>query len=133
MWLICDCIGRRCRCSTELVARLEAQDRAVLRRLGRFYHQAWCAQLLEEALRVHAAEQAVGSDFRFVCERHLKQAAGLESKPSFTAERDAAFKIGALLPKLSMGCLKPLGERQGCSAADGRREGFACCLSASFI
>ena len=52
---------------------------------------------------------------------------------SFMVEREAAAKIGTHRPKLSMGCLEPLGECWGCSAADGGREGFACCLSASFI
>ncbi len=47
--------------------------------------------------------------------------------------REAASKIAAHRPKLSMGCLEPLEECQGCSAADGRREGFACCSPASFI
>ena len=70
-------IGCRCCCSTWLVARLEARYRAVLRCSGHFNHPTWCAQLLEEALHIHAAKQALGSDFRFVCERHLKQAAGL--------------------------------------------------------
>ena len=45
----------------QLVARLGARDRAVLRCAGHFYHQTWCAQLREEALRIHAAEQALGS------------------------------------------------------------------------
>ena len=64
------------RCSTLLVARLEAWDRAFLGCAGRIYHQTCCAQLLEEALRIHAAEQALGSEIRFVCELHLVQAAG---------------------------------------------------------
>ena len=59
-----------------------------------------------------------------VCELHLMQAAGLGSKPSFTAEREAAFKIGALLPKLSVGCLEPPEERQGCRASDERQDAF---------
>ena len=54
-------IGRRCRCSTELVARLQTRNRVVLRCAGRFYHHTWCAHLFEEALHIHAAEQALGS------------------------------------------------------------------------
>ena len=54
-------IGRRCRCSTELVARLQTWNRVVLRCAGRFYHHTWCAHLSEEALHIHAAEQALGS------------------------------------------------------------------------
>ena len=49
------------RCSTLLVARLGARDRAFLGCAGRIYHQTCCAQLLEEALRIHAAEQALCS------------------------------------------------------------------------
>ena len=63
----------------------------------------------------------------------LAPAAEAEQAESIVSEREAAAKFNALRPGLSMGCLKPLGERQGCSAADGRREGFACCLSASSI
>ena len=45
---------------------------------------------------------------------------------SFMAEREAAFKIGALCLELSMGCLKPPEECQGCSASDEKHDAFDC-------
>jgi hypothetical protein len=41
-------------------------------------------------------------------------------------EREAAFKIGALRLELSMGCLKPPEECQGCSASDEKQDAFDC-------
>ena len=41
-------------------------------------------------------------------------------------ERGAAFKIGALRLELSVGCLKPPGECQGCSASGERQGAFDC-------
>ena len=64
---------------------------------------------------------------------HLCRRPDLEQARSFAGEREAAFKIGTLRPKLSMSCLELLEECQGCSASDERQEAFDCGLSASFI
>ena len=59
------------------------------------------------------------------------QAFGNINRPTAGAQQEKELQVGKHLPKLSVGCPKPLEACQGCSAADGRREGFACCLSAS--
>ena len=59
--------------------------------------------------------------------------AGLGHAEHFAFEQEAALQIGLLLPKLSLGCLKLLEARQGCSAAGGRQEDLVCSSSARFI
>ena len=54
----------------------------------------------EEALRIHAAEQALGS-LNLVRQRASSDAGGRKQATSFVGEREAAFKIGTLRPKLS--------------------------------
>ena len=52
-------------------------------------------------------------------EFHRTPAAGLGKRAeSFVAEREAASKFGALRPELSVGCVEPPKECQGCSAFD---------------
>jgi hypothetical protein len=93
-----------------------------------------CAQVLEASECAGAAEQALGCLLFFGGELPLKaEGRTWEQAKSFAGEREAAAQFGALRPKLPVGCVKLLEERQGCTAADGRREGFACCLPASFI
>ena len=54
---------------------------------------------------------------------HVRQMAGVLLK-SFAFAREAALQIGLLLPKLSMGCLKPL---DACCACSTIGEGQQAC------
>ena len=66
-------------------------------------------------------------------ELHLAQAADLEQATCDMGEREAAATIGGHRPKLSMECLKPLNEFQGCSISDEWQEESALGSSACFI
>ena len=83
----------------------------------------WDTWSRSESARGAALPMEGKKALRAACLRASSDAGGRTWKQakSFMVERGAAFKIGALRLELSVGCLEPLEECQGCNAPGGRQ------------